>query len=206
MRHTTHASYYHRMNSLSIFLYVISVVMWWAGFNYAAARASTARRRKLFSTAATLALAWPFAFIALAAALATKAAANIMIAVGDHINNTWDAAVSDEGDTIIVTKLTPMGTAMRVRRENTEHDTNAANSSDEDGYTSAAVSEETSPALADNTLLMPPPPPPATDADDHDGLDQANTSGDETAQATANDTDMDDETVTIQKVTLSDLI
>lgn len=206
MRHTTHASYYHRMNSLSIFLYVISVVMWWAGFNYAAARASTARRRKLFSTAATLALAWPFAFIALAAALATKAAANIMIAVGDHINNTWDAAVSDEGDTIIVTKLTPMGTAMRVRRENTEHDTNAANSSDEDGYTSAAVSEETSPALANNTLLMPPPPPPATDADDHDGLDQANTSGDETAQATANDTDMDDETVTIQKVTLSDLI
>lgn len=194
------------MNTIIIFLYVISVVMWWAGFNYAAARASTARRRKLFSTAATLALAWPFAFIALAGALATKAAANIMIAVGDHINNTWDAAVSDEGDTIIVTKLTPMGTAMRVRRENTEHDTNAANSSDEDGYTSAAVSEETSPALADNTLLMPPPPPPATDADDHDGLDQANTSGDETAQATANDTDMDDETVTIQKVTLSDLI
>ena len=80
--------------------------MWWAGFNYAAARASTARRRKLFSTAATLALAWPFAFIALAAALATKAAANIMIAVGDHINNTWDAAVSDEGDTTTVTKLT----------------------------------------------------------------------------------------------------
>jgi Kef-type K+ transport system membrane component KefB len=194
------------MNTIIIFLYVISVVMWWAGFNYAAARASTARRRKLFSTAATLALAWPFAFIALAAALATKAAANIMIAVGDHINNTWDAAVSDEGDTIIVTKLTPMGTAMRVRRENTEHDTDTANSSDEDGYTSAAVSEETSPALADNTLLMPPPPPPATDADDHDGLDQANTSGDETAQATANDTDMDDETVTIQKVTLSDLI
>lgn len=121
------------MNTIIIFLYVISVVMWWAGFNYAAARASTARRRKLFSTAATLALAWPFAFIALAAALATKAAANIMIAVGDHINNTWDAAVSDEG-----------------------------------GYTSAAVSEETSPALADNTPLTPPPPPPATDADDHD--------------------------------------
>lgn len=194
------------MNTIIIFLYVISVVMWWAGFNYAAARASTARRRKLFSTAATLALAWPFAFIALAAALATKAAANIMIAVGNHINNTWDAAVSDEDDTTTVTKLTAMGTAMRVRHENTEHDTNAANSSDEDGYTSAAVSEETSPALADNTLLIPPPPPPATDADDHDGLDQANTSGDETAQATANDTDMDDETVTIQKVTLSDLI
>ena len=192
------------MNTIIIFLYVISVVMWWAGFNYAAARASTARRRKLFSTAATLALAWPFAFIALAAALATKAAANIMIAVGDHINNTWDAAVSDEGDTIIVTKLTPMGTAMRVRHENTEHDTSAANGDHEGGET--ATNAETRPAFADNTPLMPPPPPPATDADDHDGLDQANTSGDETAQATANDTGMDDETVTIQKVTLSDLI
>ena len=157
MRHTTHASYYHRMNSLSIFLYVISVVMWWAGFNYAAARASTARRRKLFSTAATLALAWPFAFIALAAALATKTAANIMIAVGDHINNTWDAAVS----------------------------------------------EETSPALADNTLLMPPPPPPATDE----------VNGCTTGQGDANDDAAetinkggDDETITIQKVALSDLL
>lgn len=171
MTNESRKSYCYYMNTIGIFFYIVSVIMWWAGFNYAAARASTARRRKLLSTAAALALAWPFAFIALAAALATKAAANIMIAVGDHINNTWDAAVSDE-----------------------------------DGYTSAAVSEETSPALADNTLLMPPPPPPATDADDHDGLDQANTSGDETAQATANDTDMDDETVTIQKVTLSDLI
>lgn len=194
------------MNTIIVFLYVISVVMWWAGFNYAAARASTARRRKLFSTAATLALAWPFAFIALAAALATKAAANIMIAVGDHINNTWDAAVSDEGDTTTVTKLTPTCTAMRVRHENTEHDTSAANGDHEGGDTSVATSEETRTAFADNTPLMPPPPPPATDADDHDGLDQANTSGDETAQATANDTDMDDETVTIQKVTLSDLI
>ena len=91
------------MNSISIFLYVISVIMWWAGFNYAAARASTTRRRKLLSTAAALALAWPFAFIALAAALATKAAANL---IGDHINNTWDAAVSDEGDNAIATKLT----------------------------------------------------------------------------------------------------
>lgn len=89
-------SYYCYMNSISIFLYVISVVAWWASFNYAAARASTARRRKLFSAAAALALAWPFAFIALAAALATKAAANLMIAIGEHINNTWDAAVSDE--------------------------------------------------------------------------------------------------------------
>ena len=148
------------MNSISIFLYVISVIMWWAGFNYAAARASTARRRKLPSTAAALALAWPFAFIALAAALATKAAANIMIAVGEHINNTWDAAVGDPDDTTIVTtKLTPMGTAVSVRRENTEHDTDTANSGYEDSDTSVATSEETRTALADNTLLMPPPPP-----------------------------------------------
>ena len=98
--------YYHHMNSIGIFFYIVSVVAWWAGFNYAAARANTARRRKLLSTAAALALAWPFAFIALAAALATKAAANLMIAVGNHINNTWDAAVSDEDDTTIVTKLT----------------------------------------------------------------------------------------------------
>lgn len=191
------------MNSISIFLYIISVVMWWAGFNYAAARASTARRRKLFSTAATLALAWPFAFIALAAALATKAAANIMIAVGDHINNTWDAAVSDEGDTTTVTKLTPMGTAVRVRRENTEHDTGTANSGYEDSDTSVATSEETRTALADNMPLMPPPPPPATDE----------VNGYTTCQGDVNDDaaeiinkDGDDETITIQKVTLSDLL
>lgn len=170
--------YYYPMNSISIFLYIISVTMWWAGFNYAATRASTTRRRKLFSTAAALALAWPFAFIALAAALATKAAANIMIAVGNHINNTWDAAVSDEGDTTIVTKLTPMGTAVRVRRENTEH-----------GGTSVATSEETRTALADNMPLTPPPPPPADNAD-----------------ADNSDSDDNDETVTIQKVTLSDLL
>lgn len=182
------------MNSLSIFLYVISVIMWWAGFNYAAAHASTARRRKLLSTAAALALAWPFAFIALAAALATKAAANIMISVGNHINNTWDAAVSDEDDTTIVTKLTPMGTAVRVRRENTEHDTDTA------------ASKETRPALADDTLLMPPPPPPATNEADGDTTDQADTGSDEATQATENDTDTDDETVTIQKVALSELL
>ena len=103
---TPRTSYYRYMNTIGIFFYVISVVAWWAGFNYAAARASTARRRKLLSTAAALALAWPFAFIALAGALATKLAANIMIAIGDHINNTWDAAVSDEADTTIVTKPT----------------------------------------------------------------------------------------------------
>ena len=83
------------MNSLSIFLYVVSVIMWWAGFNYAATRTESPTRRKLLSTAAAFALAWPAAFIALAAALATKLAATIMIAVGDHINRTWDAAVSD---------------------------------------------------------------------------------------------------------------
>ena len=192
------------MNTIIIFLYVISVVMWWAGFNYAAARASTARRRKLFSTAATLALAWPFAFIALAAALATKAAANLMIAVGDHINNTWDAAVSDEGDTTTVTKLTPTCTAMRVRRENTEHgDTDTANSSDEDSDTNTAASEETRTALADNMPLMPPPQPPATDATDVDTSIQTDANDD--AAETINK-DSDDETITIQKVALSDLL
>ena len=191
------------MNTIGIFFYVISVVAWWAGFNYAAARASTTRRRKLLSTAAALALAWPFAFIALAAALATKAAANIMITVGDHINNTWDAAVNDENDTTIVTKLTPMGTAVRVRRENTEHDTGTANSGYEDSDTSVATSEETRTALADNMPLMPPPPPPATDE----------VNGYTTCQGDVNDDaaeiinkDGDDETITIQKVTLSDLL
>jgi hypothetical protein len=97
-----------------------------------------------------------------------------------------------------------MGTAVRVRRENTEHDTSAANGDHEGGET--ATNTETRPVFADNTPLVPPPPPPATDADVHDGLDQANTSGDETAQATEKDTDADDETVTIQKVALSDLL
>lgn len=198
------------MNSLSIFLYVISVIMWWAGFNYAAARASTARRRKLFSTAAALALAWPFAFIALAAALATKAAANLMIAVGDHINNTWDAAVSDEDDTTIVTKLTPMGTAIRVRRENS--DTSAANSSDDGDGNNAASSEETHPALADNMPLMPPPPPPATDEARGDTVShQSDVNNNAVAETADSDDSADnninnDETITIQKVTLSDLI
>lgn len=193
------------MNSISIFLYAISVIMWWAGFNYAAARANTTRRRKLFSTAAALALAWPFAFIALAAALATKAAANIMIAVGNHINNTWDAAISDEDDTTIVTKLTPMGTAVRVRRDNTEHDTDTANSGYEGSDIETTTGEETHPALADNTILMPPPPP-ATNEADGDTTDQADTGSDEATQATEKDTDADDETVTIQKVALSDLL
>lgn len=197
------------MNNLSIFLYVISVIMWWAGFNYAAARASTARRRKLLSTAAALALAWPFAFIALAGALATKLAANLMIAVGDHINNTWDAAVSDEDDTTIVTKLIPMGTAMRVRRENTERDTSAANSGYEGSDIETTTSEETHPALADNLPLMPPPP--ATDEDEHDTPNRGNTGDDAETAETADNDDSDnasdvDETVTIQKVSIADII
>lgn len=192
------------MNSISIFLYIISVIMWWAGFNYAAARASTTRRRKLLSTAAALALAWPFAFIALAAALATKAAANLMIAVGEHINNTWDAAVSDEDDTTIVTKLTSMGTAVRVRRENTEHDdTDTANSGYEDSNTDTETVTETRPSLADNMPLMPPPPPPATD--EVNGYTTGQGDVNDEAAETINK-DGDDETITIQKVTLSDLL
>lgn len=204
MTNESRKSYCYYMNTIGIFFYIVSVIMWWAGFNYAAARTSTARRRKLLSTAATLALAWPFAFIALAAALATKAAANIMIAIGDHINNTWDAAVSDEGDTTIVTKLIPMGTAVRVRRENTEHDdTSAANNNHENGDTSVATSEETRTALADNMPLMPPPPPPATDTTDVDT--SIPTDANDDAAETINK-DGDDETITIQKVTLSDLL
>ena len=98
-----------------------------------------------------------------------------------------------------------MGTAVRVRRENTEHDTDTANSGYEDSDTSVATSEETRTALADNTLLMPPPPP-ATNEADGDTTDQADTGSDEATQATEKDTDADDETVTIQKVALSDLL
>lgn len=195
------------MNSLSIFLYVVSIIMWWAGFNYAATRTESPTRRKLLSTAAAFALAWPAAFIALAGALATKAAANLMIAVGNGINNTWDAAVSDEDDTTIVTKLIPMGTAVRVRRENTEHDdTDTANSGYEDSDTDTETVTETRPSLADNTPLMPPPPPPTTNEADGDTTDQADTGSDEATQTTENDTDADDETVTIQKVALSELL
>lgn len=197
------------MNGLSIFLYVISVIMWWAGFNYAATRTESPTRRKLFSTAAALALAWPFAFIALAGALATKAAANLMIAVGNHINNTWDAAVSDPDDNAI-TVLTPMGTAVRVRRENTERDADESNSGHEDGDTETAVSEEARPALADNTPLMPPPPPPATDTTDVDTSIQTDANDDAATGAFNNaankDSDNDDETITIQKVSLADIV
>lgn len=195
------------MNTISIFLYVISVIMWWAGFNYAATRTESPTRRKLLSTAAALALAWPAAFIALAGALATKAAASLMIAVGNGINNTWDAAVSDEDDTTIVTKLIPMGTAMRVRRENTEHDdTDTANSGYEDSDTDTETVTETRPSLADNTPLMPPPPPPTTNEADGDTTDQANTGDVNDNAAETINKDGDDETITIQKVTLSDLL
>lgn len=200
------------MNGLSIFLYIVSIIMWWAGFNYAATRTESPTRRKLLSTAAAFALAWPAAFIALAGALAAKAAANLMIAVGNGINSTWDAAVSNEDDTTIVTKLIPMGTAVRVRRENTEHDdTDTANSGYEDSNTNAASSEETSPALADNMPLMPPPPPPTANEANSDTLTQTDAGGDTAAETTTNDTESNnasdvDETVTIQKVTLSDII
>lgn len=199
------------MNSISIFLYIISVIMWWAGFNYAATRASTTRRRKLFSTAAALALAWPAAFIALAGALATKAAASLMIAVGNGINNTWDAAVSDEDDTTIVTKLIPMGTAVRVRRENTEHDTSAANSGYEDSDIETTTGEESHPALADNMPLMPPPPPPATDEARGDTASQGDVNDNVAAETADSDDSADnninnDETITIQKVTLAEII
>lgn len=193
------------MNSISIFFYIVSVVAWWAGFNYAAARASTARRRKLLSTAAALALAWPFAFIALTAALATKFAATIMIAVGDHINNTWDAAVSDPDDEAI-TVLTPTGTAVRIQRENTEHGSaSSANNTHENDDT--ANSEEARPALADNMPLTPPPPPPAANTADDDTASQADAGCDAAAETTDNAANKDgDETVTIQKVALSDLL
>ena len=190
------------MNGLSIFLYVISVIMWWAGFNYAATRTESPTRRKLLSTAAAFALAWPAAFIALAGALATKLAANLMIAVGDHINNTWDAAVSDEDDTI-VTKLTPMGTAVRVRRENTEHGNYTAASSDEDRDIDTEAVTVTRPSLADNIPLMPPPPPPTTNEADGDTTCQGDVNDD--AEEIINK-DGDDETITIQKVTVSNKV
>ena len=200
------------MNTISIFLYVISVIMWWAGFNYAATRTESPTRRKLLSTAAALALAWPAAFIALAGALATKAAASLMIAVGNGINNTWDAAVSDEDDTTIVTKLIPMGTAVRVRRENTEHDTDTANSGYEDSDTDTETVTETRPSLADNTPLMPPPPPPATDEARGDTVShQSDVNNNAVAETADSDDSADnninnDETVTIQKVTLAEII
>ena len=129
-----------------------------------------------------------------------------MIAVGDHINNTWDAAVSDPDDEAI-TVLTPTGTAVRVQRENTEHGNDTARGNNhENGDTDTATSEEVRPALADNMPLMPPPPPPATDETRGDTARQASM-GDNAATETINNADSaDDETVTIQKVTLSDLL
>lgn len=90
---------------------------------------------------------------------------------------------------------------MRVRRENTEHGTDTANSGYEDSDTNTAASEETRPALADNMPLMPPPP--ATDTTDVDTSTQTDANDD--AAETINK-DSDDETITIQKVALSDLL
>lgn len=197
------------MNTIAIFLYIVSVIAWWAGFNYAATRTESPTRRKLLSTSAALALAWPAAFIALAGALATKLAANLMIAVGNGINNTWDAAISDEGDTTTVTKLTPTCTAMRVRRENTEHgDTDTANNGYEDSDTNTAASEETRTALADNMPLMPPPPPPAneSDGDETTQSDAGDNAADTTDNAESDNASDVDETVNIQKVSLADIL
>lgn len=105
-----------------------------------------------------------------------------------------------------------MGTAMRVRRDNTEHDTDTANSGYEVGDTNAASSEETSPALADNMPLMPPPPPPATDEARGDTASQGDVNDNVAAETADSDDSADnnikdgDETVTIQKVSLSDII
>ena len=107
-----------------------------------------------------------------------------------------------------------MGTAVRVRRENTEHGNDTAASSDEDRDIATTTGEEAHPALADNMPLMPPPPPPAADEDEHDTPNLGNTGDDaETAETADSDDSADsnnindgDETVTIQKVTLADII
>ena len=102
-----------------------------------------------------------------------------------------------------------MGTAVRVRRENTEHDTSAANSDYEVGDTNAASSEETHPALADNTPLIPPPPPPTaqnTESDAASQGDAGDNAADTTDSAESDNVSDADETVTIQKVTLADIL
>lgn len=105
-----------------------------------------------------------------------------------------------------------MGTAVRVRRENTEHDTDTANNEYEDSDTNTAVSDENSPTLADNMPLMPPPPPPATDEARGDTASQGDVNDNVAAETADNDDSADnnikdgDETVTIQKVTLAEII
>lgn len=104
-----------------------------------------------------------------------------------------------------------MGTAVRVRRENTEHDTIAANNGYEDSDIETTTGKEAHPALADNTPLMPPPPPPATDEDEYDTPNRGNTGDDAETSETADNDDSDnasdvDKTVTIQKVSIADII
>jgi hypothetical protein len=82
-----------------------------------------------------------------------------------------------------------MGTAMRVRHEDSNTDTETVT--------------ETRPSLADNMPLMPPPPPPATD--EVNGYTTGQGDVNDEAAETINK-DGDDETITIQKVTLSDLL
>lgn len=104
------------------------------------------------------------------------------------------------------TAYTPMGTAVRVRRENTEHGNDTAASSDEDRDIATTTGEEAHPALADNMPLMPPPPPPAANKADGDTTSQDDVDDNAATETLNNDADMDDETVTIQKVTLADII
>ena len=99
-----------------------------------------------------------------------------------------------------------MGTAVRVRRENTEHGNDTAASSDEDRDIATTTGEEAHPALADNMPLMPPPPPPAANKADGDTTSQDDVDDNAATETLNNDADMDDETVTIQKVTLADII
>ena len=104
-----------------------------------------------------------------------------------------------------------MGTAVRVRRENTEHDTDTANNGYEDSDIATTTSEEAHPALADNMPLMPPPPPPATDEARGNTTSQTDAGDDAETADNADNDDSDsasdvDETVTIQKVSIADII
>lgn len=100
-----------------------------------------------------------------------------------------------------------MGTAVRVRRENTEHDdTDTANSGYEDSDIETTTGEEAHPALADNLPLMPPPPPPADNGDTASQGDAGNNAADTTDSAESDNASDVDDTVTIQKVSLSDIL
>ena len=158
------------MNMMGIFFYIISVITWWAGFNYAATRTESSTRRKLLSTAAAFALAWPFAFIALMGALATKVAATLMITVGNGINSTWDTATGD------------------INQDTHSGDTRInSDSRVDDAQCSERLSEP---------LLPPPPPAQGEDTQGHP----------HGAETSADYADTNDETVTIHKVSLADII